>query len=181
MNLPNYITLVRVLLVPWFFIALVSYTPGEEFYRWTAFWIFAVAALTDALDGFLARILNKQTKLGRFLDPLADKLLLLAGFVGLVYVEALMYRPPLWVTVSIVFRDFFIVAGILIIYLLTGNIRIQPNMLGRVTTVFQMGTLILILLQLRWAVPMCYATAMLTIVSMLAYAARELRALADAT
>jgi len=138
------------------------------------------AILSDAIDGYLARTLKLESPLGRFLDPLADKLLLVAGFVGILYVEALAYRPPLWVTVSIVFRELFMISGILILYLLNGKLRIQPNRLGKVTTVFQMATILLILLQFRLAVPVWYATAILTILSMLVYAGREFQNLTHA-
>ncbi len=126
------------------------------------------------LDGFLARILKSRSELGRFLDPLADKLLLLSGFLGLLFVPALPYRPPLWITVTIVFRDLMIVLGLLVIFFLKGKVAIQPNFLGKATTAFQMATLLAILLVWPISIFLCYVTAALTIASFAVYAMREL-------
>lgn len=161
-------------MVPFFFTALVSYTPGRERERWIAFLIFLAASLTDMLDGFLARITKTRTELGRFLDPLADKLLLLSGFIGLLFVEALPYKPPLWITVTLVFRDLMIVLGLVIIFLIKGTFPIQPNILGKMTTAFQMATLLAILLGWPLSILICYITAALSILSFAVYSVREL-------
>lgn len=173
MNLPNYITLFRILLVPFFFTALASYEPGMEHQRWTALAIFLTACLTDALDGFLARVTHQQSSLGRFLDPFADKLLILSGFLALLGVETLPYRPPLWVTVTIVFRDLVLIFGIVILFLVSGDVHIQPNLLGKLTTGFQMATLISIMAALKISAVLWYLTAALTILSLLTYLVRE--------
>ena len=136
--------------------------------------LFAVAVSTDALDGFLARVTRKKTSLGRFLDPLADKLLLLSGFLGILFVNALPYRPPLWVTVTIVFRDIVIVSGLVVLYLMYGTIRVRTNFLGKLTTAIQMVTFIAILLEWRGAVPLWYTTAAVTILSGAVYVIRDL-------
>lgn len=175
MSLANYITLLRILLVPFFFTSLLGYEAGKEYHRWIAFSLFLSASLTDALDGFLARTMKTRTRLGRFLDPFADKLLLLAGYLGLLFVEALPYRPPLWVTVTIVFRDILIIAGLIGIYLMTGTVTIQPNFLGKCTTAMQMATFIAILLKWKISIVLCYITAGLTILSCLNYVLREAR------
>ena len=127
------------------------------------------------LDGFLARVTKSRSELGRFLDPLADKLLLLSGFLGLLFVQALPYRPPLWITVTIVFRDLMIVAGLVIIYLLKGTFPVYPNFLGKATTAFQMATLLAILLAWPVSILLCYITAILTITSFGVYTMRELK------
>lgn len=155
----------------------MSYQSGQEHHRLMALFFFIVASLTDALDGWLARVTKTRTKLGKFLDPLADKLLLLSGFIGLLFVPAFLYRPPLWVTVTIVFRDIVIITGLVILFLMTGNVRVQPNLLGKITTVFQMGTLIAILLEHPVSVPLWIATALLTIASGLTYVFRDLKLL----
>lgn len=136
---------------------------------------FAIAVFSDALDGWLARVTKTRTQLGQFLDPLADKLLLLSGYVGLIFVPTLLYRPPLWVTVAIVFRDIVIVIGLIVIFLMTGNVHVQPNLLGKFTTAFQMATLIAILLNTEVAIPLWTLTAFLTIISGLAYVFRDLK------
>ncbi len=180
MTLPNYITLFRILLVPFFFTALVSYETGQETVRWLALVLFLVAALSDALDGFLARMLKQQSQLGRILDPLADKLLILSGYLGLLYVEALPLHPPLWVTVAIVFRDMVLFVGLIIVYLIGGRLAIQPNLLGKCTTGFQIVTLVALLLQSPVAAYLWTATAVLTILSCLVYVTRELKLLGSA-
>ncbi|MSR76919.1 MAG: CDP-diacylglycerol--glycerol-3-phosphate 3-phosphatidyltransferase [Candidatus Omnitrophica bacterium] len=175
MNLPNYITLFRILIVPFFFTQLVSYHPGEEHGRVLALSILLAACLSDAIDGFLARALNQQTALGRFLDPLADKLLILSGFLGLLFVTHLPYRPPLWITVTIVFRELIIILGLLVLFLIKEKIEIRPNLLGKFCTAFQMATLCSILLLWKVTVPLAYITALLTIASCLVYVTRELK------
>ena len=179
MNLPNYITLFRIFLVPVFFSVLISYHEGKDSVRWAALGIFALAAATDALDGFLARVTKHQTPLGRFLDPFADKLLILSGFLGILALKGLPYRPPAWVTVTIVFRDLIIVVGMIVIFLLTGDIRIKPNFVGKMTTAAQMTSLILILMASPFSIYFCYLTAALTILSLFIYLIRDTRRLAS--
>lgn len=136
-----------------------------------------VASFTDALDGFIARAWHKRTELGRFLDPLADKLLLLSGYLGLLFVQKFPLHPPLWITVTIVFRDVVIVMGMIVIFLISGRLRIQPNFLGKTTTALQMVSLIAILAEWEGAVPLYYLMAVCSILSVLNYSFRELRLL----
>lgn len=149
---------------------------NESYRRW-AFGILITATLTDALDGFIARTWQVRTELGRFLDPLADKLLLLSGYLGLLFVQKLTFRPPLWITVTIVFRDLVIVTGMIVIFFISGRLRIQPNFLGKCTTALQMITLIFILANWKAAVPLYYLMAIFSILSVLHYSFRELRLL----
>lgn len=175
MNLPNLLTLFRILLVPFFFTELVSYRDRLEIHRIAAFALFALACLTDALDGAIARLTRTQTALGRFLDPLADKLLILSGYIGLLFVNNLAYHPPLWITVAIIFRDLLLIGGLGLIHMLTGNMPIAPNLLGKATTFFQMITLAAILLQTGISVYLWNVTAFLTVASCLIYIFREMR------
>ena len=175
MNLANQITVFRICLVPIFFTALVSYKPGEESYRWVALIVFIIASLSDALDGYLARVTETRTELGKFLDPLADKLLLASAYIGLLFVAALPYRPPLWITVLIVFRDIIIILGLVIVYFIKGKVTIAPNFLGKCTTAMQMVTLIVILLKWNFAPFFWYPTAVLTILSFAVYSFREIK------
>ena len=174
MNLPNYITLIRILIVPFFFIALTYYAPGEDHFRWIALTLFLVASVTDAVDGFIARRWNIRSELGTFLDPLADKLLLISAFIAAIFSE-LPLKPPLWVVSIVIFRDIFIIGGLIFIYLTTQKVRVQPNLLGKITTFFQMATIVLILFQSKLALPACYLTAGLTIASGIVYIVREMR------
>lgn len=173
MSIPNYITLLRILLIPFFFTTLLSYQPGKEAIRWTAFAIFLIASLTDALDGYWARITKSQTDLGRFLDPFADKALLLSGFLGILFVEGLPYRPPLWIIVTVVFRDILIIVGLFMIFMTSGRLHVQPNILGKLATASQMTTLIAILAANPVAIPLWYLMVGLTIFSGFSYIFRD--------
>ena len=128
MNLPNYITLARVVLVP-FFINFLIYG-----YYGAALAVFVVAGVTDALDGMIARITKQKTELGAFLDPLADKLLIISAFVTL----ALLGMLPIWLVVIVVSRDVILVFGSLIIYFMGHHFKSRPSITGKVTTVLQL-------------------------------------------
>ncbi len=175
MSIPNYLTLFRILLTPVFFIALVSYTPEKEGFRLVALAIFVVAALTDALDGLLARFLKQRTALGQMLDPLADKILLVSAYVGLLFVTTLPFRPPLWITITIIFRDLILLIGFFILHFAAVKIEVLPNILGKFTTVSQMLLLCFILLEWPLAVPLAFLTVAFTIISGVIYLARGLK------
>ncbi len=174
MNLPNLITVFRILITPMFFTELVSYKPGEEHHRWIAFWLFIAGVISDALDGLIARVTKNQTPLGQFLDPLADKLLLLSGFLGLLLVSGLPHHPPVWFTVAVVFRDLFILCGLVIIFLVSGKVHVQPNFLGKMTTAAQMATLTAVLLGTSLAPLIWNIAGILTVASILSYLFRDL-------
>src|SRR5512135_1991744 len=128
MNLPNYITLLRIILIP-FFINLMIY----HYYR-EALIVFIFACVTDALDGMIARLTKTQTELGAFLDPMADKLLIVSAFVTLVLKDLL----PVWLVIIVVSRDAILTMGSLIIYFTTRDLKIQPSIIGKATTVLQL-------------------------------------------
>jgi len=175
LSIPNYLTLFRILLTPVFFITLVSYTPEKESLRLVALAIFVVAALTDALDGILARFLKQRTALGQMLDPLADKILLVSAYIGLLCVASLPFRPPLWITITIIFRDMILLFGFLTLNFSAVKIEVQPNLWGKLTTVSQMLLLCFILLQWPIAVPLSFLTVTFTIVSGIIYITRGLK------
>lgn len=174
MTIPNYITLLRILLVPFFFISLVYFEPGKDYMRWVAFSIFLFASFTDALDGFIVRKWKLGSELGTFLDPLADKLLLICAFLG-AHFSNLAMKPPVWVVAIVIFRDIFIVSGLVVIFITMHSVKIQPNRLGKTTTFFQMLTILVILLQLKVAPIFWFLTAALTVVSGIVYICREMR------
>ena len=176
MNLPNYITLFRILLSPVFLIFLI-YGKTNDHFRIAALSIFIFGCFTDALDGLLARLRKERTDLGRFLDPLADKLLLLSAFLGLLAVNSLPYRPPLWVTITVVFRDLVILVGLITLLFMNGKIEVIPNFLGKITTTFQMATIIAALIKSKITLPISYVTALLTMFSCLSYLKRDLKKL----
>jgi len=175
LSIPNYLTLLRIVLTPIFFIALVSYAPEKENCRIIALAIFIIASLTDALDGILARFLKQRTELGKMLDPLADKILLISGYVGLLFVGTLPYRPPLWITITILFRDLFLLVGFIALNVMSIKMDVQPNWWGKLTTACQMLLLCFILLEWSVAQSLAYLTVSFTIISGIIYITKGLK------
>ncbi len=128
-------TLIRVLLIPLFVIFIIN-----KLFGW-ALITFAVAGITDGIDGLIARITRQRTELGAYLDPIADKLLLIAAYVTLAIIEIL----PGWLAVIVVTRDVIILLGFLILTLLNYRPKIQPSLVSKVTTFFQISTILLVL------------------------------------
>jgi len=173
-NLANQITIGRIILIPVFVSLMITYGnstgPNPESLRIWAVVIFAIAVLTDAVDGFIARTQGLKTPLGTFLDPLADKLLLTTSIVILTLPNPkLGYQLPVWFAVLAISRDVFITGGALLIHVLTGSVRIVPSILGKATTALQMVTIAWILLKLPSAHLWVYASAILTVVSGVGY------------
>jgi cardiolipin synthase (CMP-forming) len=126
-NIPNFITLARIISVPVIFWALLS---GQGR---TAFIVFLAAGISDAVDGFLAKRFGWSTELGAYLDPLADKLLIVSIFIGLGARNEL----PLWLVIAVVSRDILIIAAVLLAWLLDQPIGIKPLALSKANTVAQ--------------------------------------------
>lgn len=165
MNLANRISIVRIILVP-FFVASIIYS------RFTAaLVIFIICVLSDALDGYIARRKGQRTKLGALLDPIADKLLLISGFVSLSMISDLPanLRFPPYVPLIVVSRDVLIILGCIIIYLLKGRIDIKPTYLGKTTTFFQMASIVSILTQFAYSRVFWNIAVVLTLLSGLDY------------
>ena len=172
--MPNLITFVRILIVPFFFSTFLYYEPSKDYLRLWAFGLFLTASLTDAVDGLVARLGKKITDLGRFLDPLADKLLLLSGYLGIFVAKSFPLLPPRWILVTVVFRDLVILGGLITLYLSGRRVQVQPNLLGKATTAIQMTTLVSILLLLPISPFLWNLTAVFTIASGLTYVIREM-------
>lgn len=136
MNLPNFLTLIRVLLIPVFIILIIN-----KFFGWALF-TFAIAGITDGIDGLIARITHQRTELGAYLDPIADKILLSAAFITLAIIEML----PSWLAVLVITRDVIILVGFLVMILTDYHPKIQPSLVSKVTTVFQISTVLLVLM-----------------------------------
>jgi cardiolipin synthase len=136
MTLPNILTLIRILLIPLFVILIINKSFG-----W-ALVIFGIAGITDGIDGLIARITHQRTELGAYLDPIADKLLLAAGFVTLAIIEIL----PSWLAVIVITRDLIILLGILVMILTNYRPKIQPIPISKVTTFLQISTILLVLM-----------------------------------
>lgn len=136
------LSLLRILLIP-VFVSLLMYSQSDDRLRYFALGVFIAAVLTDFFDGLAARIRKDKSRIGKVLDPLADKLLLLTAFVCLY---ALDFRIPLWLVLIVVSRDLIILLGVMILNFLKVEIAIAPSMWGKLTTFFQMLTVMLILL-----------------------------------
>ncbi len=149
MTIANQITILRLLLIPLFVVQLLYYfDKGDEVYRYMALSFFFVAAVSDALDGYLARRLKQRTTIGAVLDPLADKLLLVSGIVLLTIAESnTLQRVPIWLAGFIFARDFFCLVGYLIIQHYCGEVKVKPHWSGKMSTVFQMALVIWILIK----------------------------------
>ena len=173
--MPNLITLIRISIVPIFFTTLIYYQPAKDYFRSIALGLFCFASFTDALDGYIARTRKQITQLGRFLDPLADKLLITSGYLGIFLAEGYPLVPPYWVVVLIVFRDLIIVGGLIVFYVSSSNAEVAPNFLGKLTTAFQMATMIPLLLLLPASALLWNVTAGLTVASGLSYVIREMK------
>ncbi|MEW6378877.1 MAG: CDP-diacylglycerol--glycerol-3-phosphate 3-phosphatidyltransferase [bacterium] len=136
MNTANKLTIFRIVLIPFFVILLIYHNITA------ALLIFGLASVTDATDGLIARRWNQKTRLGTFLDPMADKALLVTSFITL----AVLHLLPTWLAVITISRDIIIVLGALIVYILTGNLNFSPTILGKMTTMVQILTVLVVLI-----------------------------------
>lgn len=166
MTLPNLITLFRILLVPLVVWALLV---GEYS---LAFVAFLVAGVSDGVDGYIARRFDQRSELGAYLDPVADKALLVATFVVLGILEEL----PIWLVVLVVSRDALIMGAIMIALLMGTPIAIRPLFVSKTNTAVQIALVVWTLAELAWGtrVPAIHATligvaTVLTVLSGLAY------------
>ncbi len=175
MGLANALTLLRIVMIPVFVSLLVYRKPGA------ALAIFALAAFTDLLDGYIARRQRRESRLGAFLDPMADKLLLTASFVTLTYLKAL----PFWIAAVVISRDVILALGTALIYMLGGRLHPRPTWVGKAATLFQVLTVLAGLLARYFHTPwaprlMLWPAAFFTIVSGLQYMIHGMRFLAVA-
>ncbi|UCH91072.1 MAG: CDP-alcohol phosphatidyltransferase family protein [Nitrospirota bacterium] len=142
-NLPNSLTVLRILLVP-VFVGLLLYEHYE-----VALITLLIAALTDILDGMVARITDQRTRLGEYLDPLADKLLLMSAIITLSVLNFI----PVWAVIVVVSRDAILLAGTVVANLTETNINISPTALGKATTFAQICYVIAVMLHVTKQVP----------------------------
>jgi CDP-diacylglycerol--glycerol-3-phosphate 3-phosphatidyltransferase len=149
MTLASKITLTRIFLVPVFAVLALAYGRSvaagapDETLRWWALGVFVVAASSDGIDGWVARRFNQISKFGAFIDPIADKALLLTGVITLSIVDwgAPGWRLPLWFAVIVALRDCIILIGIRVLWSHRREVRIAPRWSGKLTTVAQMFAL----------------------------------------
>ena len=176
LTIPNILTLVRMGLVPLFIIAVL------DGHAERALLIFVTAGVTDALDGFIARFWNQRSLLGAYLDPIADKLLLVSAWVVLSIPSlATAVTIPIWVTVAVIARDVLLVTVALIFYIASDIKRFPPSLLSKAATVLQVTAIALALgSDLRAelvpvAETLVYVAAVFTLLSGLDYVRRYSR------
>jgi cardiolipin synthase len=153
MTTANKITILRILLIPFFVVEVLYYIKtGVPAHRWMALGCFGLAAALDGVDGYIARRYNQRSDLGAILDPLADKLLLVSGVIVLSFDQAPWFAViPLWLTGTIIGRDILLLVGLVVIQVIVGRVRVRPRVLGKIATVMQMIVVLWILL--RWGDP----------------------------
>ncbi|KJR40573.1 CDP-diacylglycerol--glycerol-3-phosphate 3-phosphatidyltransferase [Candidatus Magnetoovum chiemensis] len=140
LNLPNSLTILRIIAIPFFAAALV-------YGRFTAALIvFIAASITDALDGIIARRMHTQTALGKFLDPIGDKFLLVISYILFSYYGLI----PTWLTITIITRDLIVIIGCLVLYMIYSVLFIKPSILGKTAIAFQMTLAAYILLGINY-------------------------------
>jgi len=172
LSIPNLITLGRILLVP---IVVWAIASGA---MWIAFVLFLVAGVSDAVDGYLAKRFNMTTELGAYLDPLADKALIVSIYLSLGINGAI----PRWLVILVVSRDILIVGGIMLSWLMGNPLKIQPLLVSKLNTVAQIVFACVVLgsLGFNYAVPtlklvLMGLVAVLTLLSVAAYVAEWVR------
>ncbi|NLA74786.1 MAG: CDP-alcohol phosphatidyltransferase family protein [Deltaproteobacteria bacterium] len=135
MTVPNIITMIRILLTPIFVIYLIN----DKLLTGLA--ILVICGISDGLDGFIARVFNQKSRLGAYLDPLADKIILASAFIAL----AIRGFLPSWLTVVVISRDVLILIGVVLLYLTGVVLNIKPVASSKITTCFQFITVIAVL------------------------------------
>lgn len=167
MNLPNKLTVLRVILIPFFVLALLAFGGSVRMMRYLAAAIFIVASLTDLLDGKIARKYNLVTNFGKFMDPLADKLLVCSALICLIELGQL----PSWMVIIIVSRE-FIISGFRLVAVEQGVV-IAASYWGKFKTTFQMIAVVLMILNLPalnlLTVTCTWIALILTVVSLVDY------------
>lgn len=149
MTTANKVTIARILLVPFFVMQVLYYVEaGVEYHRLLAILCFALASISDGIDGYIARRYHQRSELGAILDPLADKLLLVSGVVLLSFDHAPhLPRFPLWLTVTVLSRDVLLAIGLWVVQHTCGKAVVRPSLLGKAATVMQMTCVLWALLK----------------------------------
>jgi cardiolipin synthase (CMP-forming) len=182
MTTANKITVIRILMIPVFVTLAIYYGEGlqegkpQDWQRFAAIAVFLAAALSDGLDGFVARHYNQRSSLGMILDPIADKGLLLSGIITLSISnwspgDPSAGRFPAWFPVLVITRDMVIVVGSAVLHILNGTVRVRPSWTGKVATVLQMAAIAWVMLQVHF-LPLLYvvvAAGFFTLVSGVIY------------
>ena len=181
MNLANKFSLTRLLLTPFFVLAILYYREDNLFLAVLPLVIFITAVMTDVADGFIARRYAQSTRVGAVLDPLADKFLLVVAFIALTFSGTILphLRIPAWVLIVVISRDIFILIGASLVYTLFEYIEFRPSALGKITTFLQMMTVISVLLRFEYSYVIWSSAAIFTVLSGIDYLMRTNRILGE--
>jgi cardiolipin synthase len=171
LTLATRITVMRLGLVPVFCYFIYQYTPDAPQYRWAAFATFVLAALSDLLDGYIARHWDQQSALGTRLDPMADKLLINLGYIFIAANPAMDPAMPKWFPVALVGRDVVLVAGAYLIQRVYTSVAVAPRILGKANTAFQIACMLVFLLALPLAGALLWGTLIIGVASLVDYMA----------
>jgi len=192
MTTANKITVVRILMIPVFVTLAIYYGESiqeknpQDWMRFMAIAVFLLAALSDGLDGYVARRYNQRSALGVILDPIADKGLLLSGIITLSISNWSQVDPnygkfPAWFPVLVITRDTVILIGSALLHVLNGTVRVRPSWTGKVATVLQMAAIAWVMLQMR-IIPLIWvviAAGFFTFISGIIYVRDGVRQLSD--
>ncbi len=184
MTLPNQITIGRILLIPVFVVFAIYYgktvSAGhpDETLRLATIGVFLLAALSDGVDGWLARRYQLKSRLGAILDPIADKGLMLTAIITLS-VTKWPYELPVWYPVLVIARDMIIVTGCGVLRLLNDRLEVRPSLLGKASTFLQMLTVAVVMLQWSQAEAVVWISGIVTLLSGIGYLAEGTRQLHD--
>ncbi len=164
LNIPNTLTMLRIIIIP-IFITTIIYKRYDY-----ALFLFITAALTDTFDGLIARLKHQKTVLGTYLDPIADKFLIVSSFIILSTYGLI----PKWLAITVISRDITIITGWFLLYLITGAAKVDPSLLGRATIWIQSIFISFVLIDVYFPIPEIYGvlqwiTAGFTIISGLHY------------
>ena len=170
-SIANQLTVLRILIVPFFIATVMYYVPGKDHLRYAALALFITAAVLDFLDGYLARKFHQETRAGAILDPLADKILIISAFICLYKVGVFFneVRFPIWLVVAVISRDAILIMGAMVIHLTKGGMTIAPTVWGKATAFFQFLAVIGFLLQWRLSMILWYIILFLVVVSGIDY------------
>src|SRR5215210_6200170 len=170
MTTANKITVIRILMIPVFVTLAIYYGESiqegnpQDWMRFSAITVFLLAAISDGLDGYVARRYNQRSSLGVILDPIADKGLLLSGIITLSVINWNASNPaagqfPIWFPVLVISRDLVILVGSAVLHLLNGTVVVRPRWAGKIATVLQMVAIGWVMLQLHF-VPLILVVAL---------------------
>lgn len=143
LSIPNILTLARIIVTPFIVYAILN---GEAIF---ALILMVAAGITDMLDGAIARFFNQRTTVGAYIDPLADKIMLISMFVTLFHIG----KVPLFLFLAVIFRDVIIVLGAVAYEMVTHQLEMQPSMLSKATTFIQIVYVVTLLVHMAWSMP----------------------------